>query len=488
MSDKPNLLFIMPDQLRHDFLGCYGANFTNTPYIDSLAEHGVKYQKAYSPSPVCVPARSVLMTGVNAIRTGVIGNGQFLRPDLEDCGIRTWPQQLADAGYTTAAIGKMHFFPWDLRLGFQYRVAAEDKRWIHIEDDYQRFLKRNGHRKLHGNEHEGYQENRGAIVNRIPWEYSVDRFVGQETCRFIRELPAEETFAAMVGFPGPHCPYDPNQEFLDRVDESRMPDPIPISEHDPPHFVAGNVRGNKSAWNGVDYGEFTDGHKRKIRAHYVALVEQIDHEVGDILKALEETGRLDDTVIIFCSDHGDYLGDHGLIGKGSFYEASTHVPLIVRTPKQSGSRVHGNPANIMDITATLLALGGLNVPGHLDSRPLADIGIDGASAREMVFGFVSGGFMAFDGTWKLAKYASGDTLLYNLEEDPGEQLNRYRDPDCRDILHRLDTALTTRLVQSIRDSNAEKTVDGQTGLWQDDAFGRLRWRRNYPFTPSNPES
>ena len=354
-----NLLFLMPDQLRHDFLGCYGAGFVETPNIDSLADHGVLYRNAYSPSPVCVPARSLLMTGVNAIRTGVLGNGEFLRPDLEDAGIRTWPQLLGDAGYTTAAIGKMHFYPWDLKLGFQYRVAAEDKRWIYIEDDYQRSLKRHGFRKLHGNEHEGYQENRGAIVSPIPWEHSPDRFVGQETCRFLRELPAGEPFAAMVGFPGPHCPYDPVAEFLEGIDETAMPDPIPVSPDDPPRFVEGSVRGNKMAWNGVDYTDFTHAHKRKIRAHYAALVRQIDHEVGDILQALEETGRLENTVIIFCSDHGDYLGDHGLIGKGTFLEASTHVPLIVRTPQQSGRRVHEHPASIEDITATLLALGGV---------------------------------------------------------------------------------------------------------------------------------
>ena len=475
---RPNLLFLMPDQLRHDFLGCYGADFAETPNIDGLADHGVLYRNAYSPSPICVPARSLLMTGVNAIRTGVLGNGEFLRPDLEDCGIRTWPQHLADAGYTTAAIGKMHFYPWDLKLGFQYRVAAEDKRWIHIEDDYQRFLKRSGYRKLHGNEHDGYQDGRGAIVNRIPWEYSVDRFVGQETCRFIRELPAEETFAAMVGFPGPHCPYDPNQEFLDGVDESRMPPAIPVSEDDPQHLVAGNVRGNKSEWNGVDYAEFTDAHKRKIRAHYTALVQQIDHEIGDILNVLEETGRLDNTVIIFGSDHGDYLGDHGLIGKGTFLEASTHVPLIVRTPGQNGGRVSTEPASIEDITATLLSLGGVEPPGYMDSKPLPELGIPGSAPRDIVFGFLAGGCMAFDGEWKLIKYASGQTRLYNIPQDPGEQKNRL--DERRDIADRLDAALTTKLFQSLRQSNREKTVDDSTGLWQSEAFGRLRWKRRYP--------
>lgn len=132
MKQKPNIIFMMPDQLRADFLSCYGAEFVDTPNIDSLQARGTRYAKCYSPHPVCVPARASLMSGMDAIKTGVLGNGYFLRPDLAEMGVKTWPQILSENGYYTAAIGKMHFYPWDLRLGFQYRVIAEDKRWIHI--------------------------------------------------------------------------------------------------------------------------------------------------------------------------------------------------------------------------------------------------------------------------------------------------------------------------------------------------------------------
>ena len=97
-ANRPNLLFIMPDQLRPDFLSCYGASFIDTPHIDSLCDSGVRYEKACASSPVCVPMRSTLLTGLNAIRTGVLGNGQYLRPDLTACGINTWPQLLSDGG------------------------------------------------------------------------------------------------------------------------------------------------------------------------------------------------------------------------------------------------------------------------------------------------------------------------------------------------------------------------------------------------------
>ena len=166
-AKNPNLLFIMPDQLRADFLSCYGATFIDTPHIDSIAEGGVRYERAYSASPICVPARASLLTGLNAIKNGVTDNGQWLSPDLAACGIETWPQTLSDQGYYTAAIGKMHFYPWDINLGFQYRVAAEDKRWLEIRDDYYHFLKEGGYRKLHGNEHPAITKTRAQSSTRF---------------------------------------------------------------------------------------------------------------------------------------------------------------------------------------------------------------------------------------------------------------------------------------------------------------------------------
>ena len=475
----PNLLFIMPDQLRADFLSCYGADFIETPHIDSLAERGVRYERAYSPSPICVPARAMLLTGRNAIQTGVLTNEHYLRPDLVDCGIRTWPEQLNEAGYATSAIGKMHFYPWDIDLGFQERVVCEDKRWLFIEDDYQEHLKAHGLRKLHGNEHEGYHENKGAFVHRIPWEHSWDHFVGDAACTHIRNHTQDKPFAMMVGFPGPHCPYDPNTEYLEKLDEDAMPDPIPEAPGNTPLLRENNIAGNRMPWNGVDYSEFTDAQKRKIRHHYGALVKQIDDEVGDILTALRETGQLDNTIIIFSSDHGDHLGDHNLIGKATYYEAGIHVPLIVSGPGIPQGSVSSHLVSIGDITATLLQAGGCPLPGYMDARPLPDLGIGDAPPRDRIIGFIANGGMNFDGTWKLVKYATGETLLFNLEEDPTEQHNRIDDPDCQAIYRRLDTELTQEMLRSIVDSHHEKRV-AYTALYNEAEFGQKGWQRVYP--------
>lgn len=474
---KPNLLFIMPDQLRADFLGCYGADFIDTPNIDSLSEKGVRYSNTCTPSPVCVPARSVLLAGVNAIRTGVMSNGQFLRPDLAECGMKTWPEYLNEAGYTTAAIGKMHFYPWELSMGFEHRVVCEDKRWLKVQDDYYHHLEKHGLKKFHGNEHEGYQENRGAIVSRLPWEHSWDYFVGDEAAKYIRNHNGDKPFAAMVGFPGPHCPYDPSPGFEDLYDPDDMPEPYAEAPDQPKSFREGNINGNKGTWNGVDYTEFTTAHKKKIRAHYAGLVKQIDEKIGDILDALRETGQLDNTVIIFSSDHGDYLGDHGLIGKGTYYESSIKVPLIVHVPWATEGKVWDGPVSLEDVTATMLAFGGCDIPGYYDSRVLPELGFEGVKPRDRVFGFLASGCMNYDGEWKLAKYSSGEVMLFNVKDDPGEQDNRIEDPDCQEIYRKLDGELTAHMLRSINLAHAEKQVNAS---WEDDGFGAEGWQRTYP--------
>ena len=210
MSDRPNLLFIMPDQMRHDFLSCYGAPHVSTPNIDRIAAEGIRYDQAYSLHPVCVPARCSLLTGLNAWRTHVLTNGNYLRPDHADCGLRTWAEMLTEHGYLTSAIGKMHFYPWDASFGFQHRIACEDKVWVNIQDDYWHYLQQRGHRKYMGKEHEGYDENRGACVSLLPWDCYWDYFVGEEAAHFIREYDDERPFACMVGLPRPARPLRPH--------------------------------------------------------------------------------------------------------------------------------------------------------------------------------------------------------------------------------------------------------------------------------------
>ncbi len=201
--------------------------------------------------------RASLLTGRNAIANGVLGNDQWLRPDREAAGVQTWPQRLVAAGYATAAIGKMHFYPWDISEGSSARVIAEDKRHIRIQDDYYHYLQRHGHAKRHGSEHDGYFEHKGAIASKIPAEHQVDVWVADEASRFIEGYRDDRPFALMVAFPGPHDPYDPPPELAGLFDPAAMPPSIPATA-DSAAFGESFIAAYLRPWNGVDYTAFTE--------------------------------------------------------------------------------------------------------------------------------------------------------------------------------------------------------------------------------------
>ena len=445
MADLPNIVFLFPDQLRRDFLSCYGAEFINTPNIDSIAENGTRYEQAYSQSPICVPARNALLSGMNAIRNGITDNNHGIRLDYKAAGMQTWPQLMSDAGYYTSAIGKMHFYPWDARFGFQHRVICEDKRWLNVRDDYFHYLRERGLRKLHGNEHAGYFENQGAIVHRLPWEHSWDRFVGRE------------------------AEFDPDD----------MPAPSPDAG-DTPKLRQDNIDVNKNDWNGVDIANFTDAQKRKVRAHYAGLVKQVDHEVGEVLGALRRNGLLDNTVVILATDHGDYLGDHGLIGKASFYDAAIHIPMVIQGPGLPVGHVSDDLVEVRDITTTILAMAEVPIPQHMDSRPLPGLGLTDEPARERIYGMLSDGWMIFDGEWRLSRYSTGEVTFYNLHNDPEEQINLAGNQVHREIRERLSTELDQEIMRSVRMSMHDRLAD-LGGMAMQVEFGYEGRSRQYPF-------
>ena len=477
MPDRPNILFLFPDQLRRDFLSCYGASFIDTPNIDWIAEQGVKYDNAYSASPLCVPARTALLTGMKAIRNGVTDNLHALRPDYNAAGIRTWPQLLADAGYYTASVGKMHFYPWDARHGFQYRVICEDKLWANVRDDYHHYLKDRGLKKLAWDEYGDYLQLKGAATTDVPWEHSWDRFTGKEARRFISRYGKDGPFALMVGFPGPHDPYDPATDFPHKFEPDDMPDSIPAAEGDPASLRAATIR--QRSRMGMDLADFTEAEKKTIRAHYAGLVKQIDHEVGEIIDTLREQDLLDSTAIVFATDHGDYLGDHGLQGKAAFFEAATHIPLLVRLPGESPGSVNSDLVELRDVTATMLGLAGCDLPDYMDARPLPGLGLTDLPPRSRIFGMLTKGWMAFDGRWKLCKYSTGEALLFDLERDPQEQRNLADDPAHGPVLRRLDAELTREITESTVLGMHDRLA-APYSLSRDQRFGHEGWEWTFP--------
>ncbi|MCB2053554.1 MAG: sulfatase-like hydrolase/transferase [Geminicoccaceae bacterium] len=476
---RPNIVFLFPDQLRWDFVGCYGAAFARTPNIDRLAADGVLYERALAPHPVCIPQRAALLTGCNALTTGVITNNHWLRPDHDACGMPTFATRLAEVGWRTAAIGKMHFIPWDIAEGFEHRVTCEDKRHVHIEDDYHAYLARHGLKKLRGWEEEGYTEHRMAAISSIPHEHQVDVFVGREAARFVDEYDEDRPFMMMVGFAGPHDPYDPPADRARRFDPAAMPPPLPptpATERLAPELIAAHAGGSSR----VDLSTFSDADKRRVRAHYCALIEMIDEQVGAILQALERKGLAENTVVVFASDHGDFVGDFGYLGKSLFFEPSIHVPLIVRRPgAAAGTRVR-ETVTITDLFATFLALAGIDHASGTDSVVLPGIGLDAGEVRTHVLGATSHGFALDDGRFRLARYADGTATLFDLKEDPRERANLIEASSHAAHRERLDRQLARAVHRAILASNEDRRYPYLT-MTPDHPAHRSGWRRPYPW-------
>jgi arylsulfatase A-like enzyme len=304
--------------------------------------------------------------------------------------------------------------------------------------------------------------------------------VGQEAARWIAEYQGSKPFAMMVGFPGPHHPYDPTPEFARNFSPADMPEPIPEVKADTLLMRGKGRRSGRKAWYAYkNEGTPTVAHYMLQRAYYAALVKQIDDEVGSIVDALREKGILDDTAIIFSSDHGDYLGDHNLSGKNSFYEAAVRVPLLVRLPWSQGSTSYPGLASLSDVTATILSVAGCRVPTYVDCVPLPGVGLPGETSRDCIVGSLRQGWMLVRDEWKLARYAGGGSTLFDLHEDPTEQRNLAKKRRYADVFHRLDSELSTAIMSSIDVGHADKRVYRHT-LSGSQAFGRPGWPRTYP--------
>lgn len=475
MSPKaPNIAFLMPDQLRWDFVGAYGAEWARTPNIDALAARGTLFERCYSPSPVCIPARASMLTGANSLATGVLSNNFWLRPDHADCGMPSFASLLSAAGYHTEAIGKMHFIPWDLAEGFDHRVIAEDKRHIHIRDDYADDLARHGLRKPAGADEPGYVENRMASISILPPEHQVDRWVGEHSAAFLRDHPADKPFFLWSAFPGPHDPYNPTEELLG---DQPMPEAFPATE-DTERFREAMINSHAKGSAGVDIRDFPAEVKERIRRHYEAQMVLIDQQVGAIMAALEARDDGRETLVIFSSDHGDFLGDFDFLGKVLFHESSARVPMIAAGAGVPGGMRSDALVSLTDVFATFLAAAGVDAPCQ-DSLPLPGIGL-GETRRDYVMGATDKGLMATDGRWKLSRYRNGVACLHDVVADPQEQRNLiHSEGQVRD---RLDAALADWVIRSTMVGHGDKAYPYMT-MTPDHPGHQRGWKRKYPANP-----
>jgi len=334
-EDRPNVLWICTDQQRFDTLGCYGNDAVETPNVDGLAERGVRFERAYCQSPVCMPSRGSMLTGRYPRTTGLRQNGQPM-PEEEVFVTRL----LAEAGYNTGLAGKLHVSPAGGPRATQEPVRRVDDgyevfEWSHAAGDgqenaYGRWLARRGL------EYETTPTEESAYVaETLPAEHHQTTWCADRAVEFI-ESAGEAPWLYSVNIYDPHPDFEAPADYLDRY-RDRLED-LPEPNH-----VEGELDG-KPVWQrdkhrgennrgGPPYVELDREDHLMIRAAYWAMCDLIDDAVGAMLDALERTDQREDTLVVFTSDHGTMLGDHGLYVKGPyFYEGAVRVPLLVEGP------------------------------------------------------------------------------------------------------------------------------------------------------------
>lgn len=398
-----NILVVMADQLVPFLTSPYGDPAAKTPSLQRLADEGVRYDAAYTPYPLCSPARAAFMTGDYASRHGCYDNASILPADVP-----TVAHYLTLAGYETALSGKMHFVGPDQLHGFARRLttdvypAAMD--WVPTQDPEGRFV-RGGHAR-------SYVPPRVGVV-----EWSKFLAYDEEThfraLEYLRNGP-QQPFFLVVSYHHPHDPFQVTQAMWDEYEGVEIPVPQTPAEVE---YSAMDVWANEAhETDAVDLRNEDD--LRALRRAYYALVTYIDRKLGELLDAIP-----DETLVVFTSDHGDMLGERGMVQKRCFYEWSARIPLIVRHPdgRDAGSAVAA-PVSLLDLAPTLLDMAGCSERLPMDGGDLLEP--SGVVLSEYHVEKVRAPcFMIRRGRWKYIYIHGHGEQLFDLAADPGERKN-----------------------------------------------------------------
>ncbi|MCY4118357.1 MAG: sulfatase-like hydrolase/transferase [Caldilineaceae bacterium] len=442
-GNRPNIVLIVTDQQRFDTIAALGFDFMETPNLDRLVREGVSFTNCHITAPSCAPARASLFTGYYPHTTGILKNG--------DRWTRSWVENLSASGYHCVNVGKMHTTPFETPLGFHERYVVENKdRYLegrYYFDEWDKALRARGHvkqqRELY-RRREDYGESLGAFDWELPADLHSDNFVGDFAAWWLRCKPKPDgPLFLQVGFPGPHPPYDPTPDFAGRYLQKDLPiQPVTAEEiaGQPPPFQEMRQHNSQVDHDSVVHLlEPTPQQRQRQRAYYLANVSMIDEKIGELLQALEEKGYLEDAVVIFTSDHGDCLGDHGHSQKWTMYDTITRVPAIVWAPGRfTPGRSLDQLCSLFDFGPTILELAGLNVPDEFEAASLLPAlegrtwqGRDAVFAEHSRDGLLPTDYMTMVRTaeWKLVHFLDEPFgQLFDLASDPHEIHNLWDDP------------------------------------------------------------
>ena len=468
------ILLVTMDECRYDALSCYGGRAIATPHMDALASAGIRFDRALTPSPVCLPARCALLSGQYPHRTGMISNTVERRllpstPNVFNLARR--------AGWTTAMTGKCHFTatPYDrltygkpldgepirrylLSLGLDHLALCDDKvGTFWFWDEYSRGLKEAGlfdQVAFSGRPAE-------ARTFPGPEEWHPDVWTARQAIAYLAAHEAEKPLLLWVSFPGPHYPHDPPARYLDRVDDRVLP----LLRWQEGEFEGGDKAHGKSFRRGADEpgpswrcegggkpggsATYTDEEWRQIQRHYFANVALIDDCVGELVAAAR--AKFGDAVwVVLTADHGDMMGAHRLWGKGfCAYEEVVKVPFLAAGPGFSGGPSNAR-VSLLDILPTVCGMVGTAVPQRCDGRDLRQSLADGGP--ELLFSFHAGLMIVDDGRWRLSiNQLAGTVELYDRQTDPGEYVNLAHVPAGSAARQRLERAALDQMMTAALD-------------------------------------
>jgi len=455
---RPNIVFILLDEMRWDSLSVVGHPVVETPNIDELGRGGVVFTAAYSSCPSCIAARASIMTGRNPSSHGRLGY-QDQVPWRYD---HMLAQVLGDAGYQTHCVGKTHFYPQRAHGGFHSLDSYEANQnfdGLYV-NDYFEWLREKTNGRLHERDHGLDSNSWVARPSHLPEELHNNTWVATKGIEFLRRRDKTRPFFLNLSFHRPHAPLDPPQAFYDMYKDRELP-PVPVGEWAKTHDAPVD---DVNAWHGRLPTHVLD-HSR--RAYY-AQVAHIDNQIGRFLIELKGM-KAGPTAILFTADHGEMLGDHHMFRKSYAYEGSAAVPLVVSMPGGARDQFCDAPTVLEDLYPTMLDLAGVPVPRKIEGRSLAPFVTTGRRPDdwpEFVHGEHAACYdpqngMQFvtDGKEKFVWFPlSGREQFFDLADDPSETRDLVADPAAKDRVALWRRRLIDRLVSRELDG----LTDGET--------------------------
>ena len=414
--NKPNILFLCVDQWPGKFLGCAGHSEIETPTIDRIAASGVQFTRAYAETPICIPARRSIMTGTSPRAHG----DRIFQPALPmPQDMPTLPQTFRNNGYQANAIGKIHVYPQRNRIGFDDVISYEEGRSnLGSIDDYEIHLAEHGFA--------GKQNMHGMSQNEFSWttwhledRYHPTNWITLEACRSIKRRDPTRPGFWFVSYNHPHPPLVPLRQYFDRYKNTQITAPNIGSwalKKDRPY----PIKLIQKTWD-----QLSDKKLEDTRRAFYALCTHIDHQIRTIIGTLREEKILDETIIVFCSDHGEMLGEHGLYAKRVMYENSSNIPMIISGTPNEKRLNQGSKDNrlvgLQDIMPTLLDLVNIKIP-----ETCTGISMIQDIKRETLYCEAQEGVtatrMITDCQYKLIWYPAGNRWqMFDLNDDPYEK-------------------------------------------------------------------